>query len=436
MNRRDFLKALGLGGTVSAASACTLDDNVYFTPVEKVLPFVTRPEQTTPGTNSHFATTIGTGPRAWPVVSVHRDGRVINVGANDNTGVARAVTAANLFELQRHWSPDRVTAPRKDGAPTTWDDATKELVGKAVAARSAGKKVAYVGPYRSGTIVDVLKTVTSGNALFFEPLGLDAEALAAKALFGDVGLPRYLLDDARMVLSFGAPFLGDAYASPGLRASFAAAKSANHGNYVARFVAVTPVKDQTAANADDWHGCVPGTEAMVALAIAKLVADAKHYAGPATAMLAAANVEAAASASGISAETIQSIAKAFAAESAVALPGGINGASAAATRLAGAVYLLNHVSGHETMRPGGYRGPISSLADVQALVADMQAGKVGVLLLDDVDLVHAIPGGAFAAALANVGTVVSVTGTPNETNAAAKLWMPTHDAFEDWGDEE
>ena len=36
MNRRDFLKTLGFGGSVSALSACHIDDNVYYTPVENV----------------------------------------------------------------------------------------------------------------------------------------------------------------------------------------------------------------------------------------------------------------------------------------------------------------------------------------------------------------------------------------------------------------
>ncbi len=140
MNRRDFLKALGIGGGASAASACTLDDNVYYTPIEQYLPFVTRPEQTTPGTNSHFATTVGTGPRAWPVAAVHRDGRVVNVAANPASGFPRAIPTNLLFDLQRHYSPDRVTNARKDGSPAAFDDVWNQVASAAVGARSAGKK--------------------------------------------------------------------------------------------------------------------------------------------------------------------------------------------------------------------------------------------------------------------------------------------------------
>ena len=48
MNRRDFLNALGLGTATAGLSACGIDDNRYYTPVEQILPYVTRPEQTTP----------------------------------------------------------------------------------------------------------------------------------------------------------------------------------------------------------------------------------------------------------------------------------------------------------------------------------------------------------------------------------------------------
>lgn len=44
LNRRDFLKALGISGSASALSACGLDNNNYKTPVETLLPYVVKPE--------------------------------------------------------------------------------------------------------------------------------------------------------------------------------------------------------------------------------------------------------------------------------------------------------------------------------------------------------------------------------------------------------
>jgi anaerobic selenocysteine-containing dehydrogenase len=59
-------------------------------------------------------------------------------------------------------------------------------------------------------------------------------------------------------------------------ARFSSARNANMGHFVARHGFVSPHRSHTGANADDWYKCTPGTEAQVALAIAKLVADNKH----------------------------------------------------------------------------------------------------------------------------------------------------------------
>ena len=113
MNRRSFLKALGLGGTTGTLAACGIDTNRYYTPVEEILPYVVRPEQTTPGSNTMFATTVLTGHHAYPALAAHRDGRVTMVEGNALAPVDRAVSSPDFFELQRHYSPDRFKGPQR-----------------------------------------------------------------------------------------------------------------------------------------------------------------------------------------------------------------------------------------------------------------------------------------------------------------------------------
>lgn len=436
MNRRDFLKALGTGSSLSALSACGIDDNRYYTPVEQVLPYLVRPEQTTPGTPTFFATSVTTGPDAYPSTTVHREGRVVNVGANKRAPAPPAVTAAALFELQRHYCPDRFKAPAAGGAPVTWEAGLKQL---ADAVKAAGpKKVAYVGPYRGGTLAKLIEQLTGGNAVFWEPGGREAEARAVESLFGVRALPRYELESAQYVLSFGADFLGGTFGGAWTQAGYAAARDPNHDHHVARFAFVSPNRGQTGAVADDWHAVTPGSEAKVALALAKLVADKKGYAGPAKALLAGADPAAAAAAAGIDAGVLDTIAGHLADSPSIALPGGMAGASTAATQLAVATLLINIVSGAAGSRVGigGYPGPVHGFGALEKLVADMNAGNVAVLLVDEINPVHALPALGFAAAVAKVGLAVAVSSHPSETTAACGLVLPTSDAFEDWGDEE
>lgn len=461
MNRRSFLHALGIGGG-AAAAGCNWDDNRYYTPVEKVVPYLAHPVQTAPGTPNYFATTVGTGPRAWPVTAIHREGRVVNVAANhvafnDSKGaLARAVSSTQFFELQRHYSPDRIQEPSRPGEKQRevleFDAATQLLADEITKARAAGKKVVYLGPYASGAIVDLLDGFVD-QSIYWEPLGLENEAAAARALFGDeegrASLPRYDLSGAQFILSFGAPFLGDAWGGPGHQAAYALARDANHDHSVARFAAVTPLRDQTAANADDWYACKPGSEAQVALAIAKIAGaeylrqrDEEGNPPPFARLIEQADKGVAARASGLSVSQIEEIAERFANSRAIALPGGVVGASAAGTALAAATYLLNIVARANVSNlftNDGYPGPVHTFGDIQSLVDEMKKkdSSIGVLLLGDLDVLSVLPDqGSFLANLEKEGIFsVSLTSHPSETTTKTDLVIPVASIFEEWGDE-
>ncbi|MFT7520902.1 MAG: Fe-S-cluster-containing dehydrogenase component/anaerobic selenocysteine-containing dehydrogenase, partial [Kiritimatiellia bacterium] len=434
LNRRDFLKALGLAGATSL-SACGLDDNWYATPVEKILPYVVKPEQVTPGAPTFFATTVTTGPNAWPVLGRHRDGRVINVGSNKQNALPHAVPKGAFYELQRHYSPDRLQSPTDGGAAATWDAALAKLAEAVKQADGSNKTVAYLGPYRSGALNELLGDFTKGNAIHWEPIGRSGEADAWEVLFGTRALPRYEVADAQYVLSFGAAFLGT-WGGPKLAADFAKAKNPNHGNWIARFGLVSPHMDQTGGNADDWYACATGGQVAAAFGIAKLIAEAKSYAGAATSILSGVDPAASASAAGLTLEQLKEIADRFAnAPAAVALPGAVPDAD-----LAVATFLINVVSGNsgKTFLDGGYNAPVHSQRHVDDLIAQMAAGNVAVLLIDDSNPAYSLPSSAnFAAARANVGMVVSLSGQPSETlDAKTDLVLPVSSTLEDWGDED
>ena len=432
------MKAIGLTG-VTAAGACGLDDNRYRTPVEDVLPYVVKPEQVTPGTPTFFATSITSGPTAYPVLARHRDGRVINVESNRKSGMAAAVPKSVLLELQRLYSPDRYRGPVEnpggaDKKEITWDDGISKLTEAVKAAKSAGKQVAYLGPYRSGSIVKLIGDYTSNTAVYWEPVGYAGEASAWKALFGTTGLPQYDISEARYVLSFGAAFLGG-WGGSELQSQYAEARNPNNGHFVARFALVSPHMDQGGANADDWYPCKVGSQTHLAFAIAKLVADKNNYTGNARPILDAINLKDAIAASGVSEGDVDAIAAHFSdAETAVALPGITDDGD-----LSVATALINLVSGNggKTFKSGGYTGPIHGSSDVASLIEKMKAGKIGVLLLDDTNPAYSLPTAAgFSDGVAKVDMVVGLSSHPDESNALAHVILPTSSSFEDWGDEE
>lgn len=442
LNRRDFLKAVGLTGTVTAAAACRWDDNRYVSPIEELLPYVLKEEDQVPGTPTFFPTTVTTGIHAYAVNGRNREGRVINIGANPQSPFGAGVPSDALLALQRHYSPDRLQAPgvvTGDGlSPVSWDDAIERVSGAIGAAGS--KKVAYLGPYRSGSIVTLIDELTKGESLFWEPLGYDAEVDAAEALFGQRILPGYDLTKAHYILSFGAEFLGG-WGGTKLEAQYAEARHPGKGGFIARFAYVGPHLDQTAANSDDWYNVPVEAQALVARALVRLVADKKNTGAALGANLPGAEVVGqATSASGLSAEQLEQIASQLASVDSVVLPGGTAGASAAAKDLAAATYLLNLACGAAGVTFGmgrHYAGPVSSSADLMALKTALDAGQVAVLLIDDVNPAYNLPADlGMAESIAKADMVVSLSSFVSETSKLATLVLPTHDELEDWGDEE
>jgi molybdopterin-containing oxidoreductase family iron-sulfur binding subunit len=127
-------------------------------------------------------------------------------------------------------------------------------------------------------------------------------------------------------------------------------------------------------------------------------------------------------------------------EAAGALPPGDGLASARGVATNAAVLVLDAVLGAVGQSVGlpveapGSREP-ASLAELEALVGAMNAGRVSVLLIHDSNPVHSLPPElGFEQALEKVGLVVSFASLPDETSERAHWVLPDHPPLESWGD--
>ncbi|MFZ5478753.1 MAG: molybdopterin dinucleotide binding domain-containing protein [Myxococcota bacterium] len=443
LNRRDFLRNAGLAGAATAA-ACTYPEYDPKTPKENALPYVVQPEDVLPGTASYFSTLCVGCANACGLVARNREGRVVMVEGNPDHPDGSGLCTRGHMDLLATYSPDRPDAPMDAGKATTWDEAVAKIVAAAQAARAAGKGVAWLGQYRTGSLARALDELAGGGDLrrvHWEPLGVETLLAASRAVFGKDALPSYELADAHVVVSFGMDFLGSAFDAMHLAKGWAAAKDPAHGGFVARFVAIEPRVGTTSSQADNFLAPNPGTEAQVALALAKLVAEKTGYAGPAAGLLAGIDVAAAASASGLSDAKLAEVAGWIATGPSVVLPGGHANAGADATALAVATLLLNEVAGNvgktvvfgREARPGRVNG----YADVKQLLADAKDGKIGVLILDGVNPVYNLPAAdGAAAALDAVETLVQLGVEPDDSTRAKAIFLATTSGLEGWGDAE
>src|SRR5439155_1239218 len=145
--------------------------------------------------------------------------------------------------------------------------------------------------------------------------------------------------------------------------------------------------------------------------------------------------------SGVPLQTLQNVAKTFAAaKPGQAIGGGVavSGSHATATQIA--INLLNAAAGNvgKTVRfgPDSAYGKVTPYAEVARLVQAMAAGEIEVLVLGSgVNPAFTLPGGLKVAdAIRKVPFVVSFAGLPDETTALAHLVLPDTHWLESWGD--
>jgi molybdopterin-containing oxidoreductase family iron-sulfur binding subunit len=424
LNRRDFFKVVGAS---SAAGVVACDAKV---PAEQIYPYVIQPDEVVPGLPTLFSTTCGGCSEQCSVVARHREGRVVHVGGNPDATLGHGVCSAGTASVQDTYDPDRVTAPA-----TPWDE-TFTTLGAAVAKGG----VAWIGRYRNaslGKVIGDFVAASGGTTVHWEPMGYEALVKATELAFGTATAPRYVLDGAHTIVSFGADFLHTWLARMDHSRGWKVARDPSSG-HIAQFFAIEPRVSNTSANADTWWSARPGTEAGVARALAKLVADRRHVNHP---WLAAVNPTEAADAAGIPLKKLQELADKLAAGPSVIFPGGVATAGTDATDLALATLVLNHVCGnigHSVRLDGGRNlGAVGTGADVKALLADCAAGNIKTLFVDDLDLHFNLPADAgVTEALSKVTNLVVLSAHLPQGLPTGAIHLPVSSALESWGDGE
>src|SRR4051812_21324583 len=123
LERRAFLKTLGLTGSALALEHCTP------APSDALIPYLIPPESITPGVAAYYATTCRECPAGCGMVAKVMDGRVIKAEGNPQHPISRGhLCARGQASVQSLYSPDRFGMPRRrgpDGAlhQIPWDEA-------------------------------------------------------------------------------------------------------------------------------------------------------------------------------------------------------------------------------------------------------------------------------------------------------------------------
>ncbi len=446
LDRRGFLKLVGTSAGAAAAAGCSELP-------EKLIPYVIQPEEITPGLPVIYASTCQECSTGCGLHVRTREGRPVKLEGNPDHPINQGkLCARGQAGLSRTYHPDRHrSALQRDAsgalAPIGWDEAIAALAAAVGAARERVAVItAPVGPTLGSVLDSWLAATGGGTRVDYEPFAPESLRHASEAVFGVASVPVFDLSDTDFVIDFGSDSLSTGLSPVEHARQIAAARdAAQESGRAARLVYVGPRLDETAGHADEWLAAKPGTEGILALAIARAAVDARgaggEIGGAASAIarqLSGFSAEAVAERTEVSADAIRRIGAAIAnAKRPVALPPGVALTSSRATATAAAVLLLNAAVGAvgKTVHipPAPSRAP--SFRATTRLIEAMRAGQVDVLIVHGVNPVHSLPAeSGFAEALAKVKLVVSTASMPDETSSLAHLVLPDHTTAESWGD--
>lgn len=435
INRRDFLKAIGLGSTATAA-ACSADPISWdpMVPFEHIYPYVQQPEQIIPGVPSLITTTCTQCSAACGLVAKNREGRIINIEGNTKHPFSKGkLCFRGQTGLQETYSPDRIAKPRKGNSDITWDVALQE-----VAAASTGK-VAWIGTPRSGAshaiVNQFVSSALKGSVLYWDELNSDSLRVATKQAFGIDGLPTFALAKAKTIVNFGMDFL-NSQGTVELAQGWSDSRDPNNtenGGEVSKMFSIGPRIGVSNANTDIHISCKVGTEQHVGLAIAKKLADKNGYAGSASAVLASVDVAKMLGDSEANPGLVDKLVDALAAGASVVLPGGTEVAQG--TEVAVASLLINEVAGNigNTVQFGAHHNTQNHATAQDVLSAIQNADTV---FLDNVDVVFAFSTKADVANMLASKKVIMFTNEANDSITANTIVIPSGTSLETWGDAE
>jgi len=414
------------------------------------------PEYNYNGLSTYYATTCRECSAGCGLIVRTMQGRALKVEGNQNNPVNLGKTCARgQATLQGLYNPDRVTDPlrRKQRGTSQaekldWDAAVNVLT-DALTKNQPDEIDFLMGmapDHLFDLVTDLTKTIGAPGPLRYGALGMfEARTTlvqAANDMFGQASLPFFDIGGADLVFSFGANFL-ETWLSPVAQTrNFARLRQGTPGRR-GTFVQFEARMSQTGAKGDEWIAIKPGTEALIVLAIGRLMAETRGVSLPPA--FANVDVNNAAAMADISIDTLKSLADQFnKANKPLAIPGGAALGQSNGLQTAEAILALNTFVGNLGKEGGLFLSPAAPLSDkyhrpasaqeMADFISKLRAGSVKVLFVHGVNPVFELPKSlGFEEALTHVAQIVSFATFPDETALQADYVFPDNHSLESWG---
>ena len=408
-SRRDFLKYVGFSTAAASLAACE-------GPVRKAIPYVVKPDDIIAGVANYYATTIADGYDFANVLVKTREGRPILVKPNKEVnGTTNARVQASVLSL---YDSLRLKAPKLNGNNLSWSDVDRQIKATLSELKASGEKVVLLtGTLASPATLKLIKKFSKANGnvqhVQYDAISETASLDAFEEVYGKRVLPNYDFSQAETIVAIGADFLGD-WQGGGFEKSYTAGRQVETGK-MSRHIQVEANMTLSGANADKRIVLKPSDQIFALINLYNAVTGENLP----------------------SKETSQdkAIAKAAtqlkAAGSKGVVLAGIQDKNAQLIALALNEKLKSSIIDTANVK---YTRQGND-ADVQQLIAEMNAGKVGALFSFQTNPVYTLANSAdFVSGLKKVQLSVAFASSEDETASIAQYVLPVPHYLEAWGD--
>jgi MoCo/4Fe-4S cofactor protein with predicted Tat translocation signal len=417
VSRRGFLKVMGASLALAGLAGCTKQ------PDEPIYPYIRQPEDLVLGKPMYFATAYPFPTGAIPVLIKSDSFRPIKVDGNPehpmSKGKSDAFSQATLLDL---YDPDRSQHVMRRGETSSWGSFKQEFA-TAAKKTSGGQGIYFLSetitsPTLAAQWKQVQQAYPQAKLVQWEPVNQDSSRAASKAAFGSYTDAQYKLEEADVILSLDADFLGG-IAHPGflpLAAGYAERHRYEAGKTMNRLYVVETMPTVTGLKAEHRLALKPSEIASFAQALVSGSAPQ------------GASSEQQKFFSALNEDLKKSGGKC------VVIPG-----EQASPAVHAAAYALNASLGAvgktviytETVNPM----PSEQVADMKSLVADINAGKVQWLVMLGVNPIYSAPSDLhFQDAFKNVPVTVHLGTHADETAVLCNWHINKAHYLESWSD--
>jgi MoCo/4Fe-4S cofactor protein with predicted Tat translocation signal len=418
--RRTFLKVMGASLALAGVTACTRQ------PAERIVPYVRQPEDVIPGKPLYYATAMPLGGVATGLLVESHEGRPTKIEGNalhpGSLGAADAFAQASILGL---YDPDRSQTLTNRGEIRPWPaflGAMRVALAAQRPRQGAGLRIlteSVSSPTLAGQMRDLLDRFPSARWHLWDPASRDNVRAGAKLAFGDYVEVQYRVDQADVIVSLEADFLGCGPAALRYVRDFAARRRPEQAARMNRLYVFESMPTSTGASADHRFAVRPSEVDSVARALARAVGVSV----PGDAVVP-------------ESLKVSAIAKDLSSRRGSSLVIAGDGQPAVVHAIAHAMnQALGNVGRTVVYTDPVEARPVDQMQSLRDLVADMNAGVVEVLVIMGGNPVYTAPVDLnLADALSNVPLRVHLSLYDDETSALCHWHVPEAHFLEAWSD--